>query len=184
MIVPFPSTIFPCTVHCFPLQHVRTLSSRTSCDSRPSSVLTHQHSKLDHPHCRTLGARAYGSVRLRSSCARGVERSSTTLTDEHSAHEPTALCASDRAALEVSSVARPPSLTNTRRTSLRLCALEVSSVARPPSPPNTRLDFARDILTPVPAEGTMFFKHVCSVFLYIDRFDCCNKIKKAPTPRL
>ena len=147
MIAPFPSTIFPCTVHCFPLQHVRTLSSRTSCDSRPSSVLTHQHSKLDHPHCRTLGARAYGSVRLRSSCARGVERSSTTLTDEHSAHE-------------------------------------VSSVARPPSPPNTRLDFARDILTPVPAEGTMFFKHVCSVFLYIDRFDCCNKIKKAPTPRL
>ena len=156
MIVSFPSTIFPCTVHCFPLQHVRTLSSRTSCDSR----LTHQHSKLDHPHCRTLGARAYGSVRLRSSCARGVERSSTTLTAEHSAHEPTALCASDRAALEVSSVARPPSQTN------------------------TRLDFARDILTPVPAEGTMFFKHVCSVFLYIGRFDCCNKIKKAPTPRL
>ena len=145
MIAPFPSTIFPCTVHCFPLQHVRTLSSRASCDSRPSSVLTHQHSaheptalcasdrasldassearppslpntrrtslrlcaplielrsmcraQLDHPHCPTLGARAYGSVRLGSSFARCVERSSTTLTAHHSAHEPTALCASGR----------------------------------------------------------------------------------------
>ena len=88
--------------------------------------------KLDHPHCRTLGARAYGSVRLWSSFARCVEPSSTTLTAQHSAHEPTALCASDRASLDASSEARPPSLPNTRCTSLRLCAplIELRSMRR------------------------------------------------------
>ena len=125
MIAPFPSTIFPCTVHCFPLQHVRTLSSRASCDSRPSSVLTHQHSAHE-PTALCASDRASLDA---SSEARPPSLPNTA---QHSAHEPTALCASDRASLDVSSAARPPPLPNTRRTSLRLCAprIELRSMRR------------------------------------------------------